>query len=488
MIPSERGGWWHAYVCPTHGVELDHVDLLTGHFPAEGAPCRYGCRLDTPAVRGAWTVLAHQACAADLLRMARGGEDITPQLEEYASLYATGGADPEPWMLGGVLFQQALTEAIWAVTIARAAWAMPTRSTAVAGLLDALASAAGRARGKLLAEGKFTSNYVAWLDAAGYLCSRDPEWLEGEHGLYEHLLAATYDDGWQWEASTYYHSFVLRAAVLATEGLSVPAKVAERMHSMAGVLTNLRFGPHLAALHDGPYSRVPYDAELAELAEFPAPPARLGVTVYEHAGYAVLRSAELLAIVDFGPHGGSHGHRDKLALYLYGQDAWQPDPGQVPYGHQGWRRYYASTAAHPAFRIDDSEQAECSGRLVSADSKSVVVACDTAYPGVTARRQVTLHNDGQLTDELVVECNEPYKITAQLRPAVPVSVRGTTSYWDKSLVGSHVGPAEFLLRPGPGPADDPQRVADQVDWSAYDATSATFRSTYRAIPEVQACS
>jgi hypothetical protein len=244
---------------------------------------------------------------------------------------------------------------------------------------------------------------------------------------------------------------------------------------MAAVLGNLRFGEHVAALHDGPYRRAPYTAELAELE--PSPPPRRGVTVYEHAGYAVLRTTELLAIVDFGPHGGSHGHRDKLALYLYGQDAWQPDPGQVPYGHTGWRRHYASTAAHPTFRIDDHEQAECAGRLVEATDDSVTVACDSAYPGVTAVRQVTI-GDGGLTDELVVECDEPRKITAQLRPGVPITVNGMTTEWG-TLRGEHVGPPEFFVRPGPGPADDPQRVIQHVDWSAYDATRATFHSTYR---------
>lgn len=478
-LPSERGGWWHAYVCPAHGVELDHVGLLDGSFPAGGAPCRYGCRIDTPAMRGAWTVLAHQACASELLlRRTRAAQDVTAELEAYARLYASAAdvADPDvqPWMLRGTLFHQALTEAIWAVTIARAAW--PPRTPAIAGLLERLSVAAGEARDKLVAEGKFTSNYIAWLDAAGYLCSRDPAWLEDEHGLYNHLLEATSPDGWQWEASTYYHSFVLRAAVLATQGVAVPDKVADRMHAMAGVLTTLRFGPHLAALHDGPYRRAPYDAELAELDDFPAPPARLGVTVYPT--YVVLRTPELLAIVDYGPHGGSHGHRDKLALYLYGRDAWQPDPGQVPYGHQGWRRYYASTSAHPTFRIDDAEQAECEGRLIAATDRSVIVACENAYPGVTATRTVSLGSDGQLTDELVVECTEPHKITTQLRPGVPVTIRGTTTHWG-SLRGEHAGPPEFLVRPGPGPADDPQRVMQQVDWSAYDATRATFLSTYR---------
>jgi len=49
------------------------------------------------------------------------------------------------------------------------------------------------------------------------------------------------------------------------------------------------------------------------------------------------------------------------------------------------------------------------------------------------------------------------------------------------LVGEHSCdvPAEFAARPGPGPADDPQRVVTHIDWTAYDAAKATFRSRYR---------
>lgn len=477
MVPRERGGWWHAYVCPVHGVELAHDGLLSGVFPDGGARCRYGCRIDTPEVRGAWTVLAHQACA----------RAAVPQtLEEYAALYGSlgdehGGA--QEWMLRGRLFHQALTEAIWAVSIGRAPGA-----ERVPELLKELAVNAAAARATLTADGRFDSNYTAWLLAAEAVCGAPRSDL-----VYEHVLAATRADGWEWEGSAYYHAFVLRAYLLALRGVDgVPAEVAGRLRAMARVIGVLRTDAgELPALHDGPYHRPDAAREIQELAclvDLPA--ATSPVTIFPDAGYAVLRSAGIHAVVDFGPHGGSHGHRDKLSLYLYDQRAaggWQPDPGQVPYGHRPLREYYASSAAHPTFTVDGLEQAECAGRLIDSGDGWVRVGCDTAYEGVQAVRRVGITDDGGLLDELTVGCDRPREVAAHLRPAVPLTVRqladGTVeSAWNGHtlLRGRHSADgASMLARPGRGPADDPMATVTHVDWLAPATTSVTFRSEYR---------
>ncbi|NLU79220.1 hypothetical protein HCA58_12690 [Micromonospora sp. HNM0581] len=510
VLPAERGGWWHAYICPAHGVELEHDGLLDGVFPAGGARCRHGCRIDEPAVRGAWTVLAHQASARQILALATSTQaadrhTAVDLLTAYARQYAALGAAPHDgaaqWMLRGRLFHQALTEAIWAVSIGRAARALRSVGqplpAEVSQLLRALGTAAGQARDALVADDRFDSNYTAWLVAAGAACSGRPEWISGRHGLSEHVLAAVRPDGWEWEGSTYYHGFVLRAYLLTLEALphvAVPGEVRSRLTAMAGVLDTLATpGGLLPALHDGPYDRPPAQYELDELqdlrpllgAEASGP---LPVTVHPETGYAVLRGSGLHAVLDFGPHGGSHGHLDKLALYLYGADTpWQPDPGQVPYAHRGWREHYASTAAHPTFSVDGIDQAECAGYLIGHDDRSVSVGCDTAYPGVSARRQLTLH-DGALIDELTVETDRATRITSQLRPDVDLTVLAAgggalETIWRgrQTLRGQHTASTDtvVLCRPGPGPADDPQRVRTWVDWTAVDATTVTFRSIYR---------
>ncbi|MFE9367054.1 heparinase II/III family protein [Streptomyces sp. NPDC006978] len=535
-IPRERGGWWHAYVCPAHGVELDHGDLLAGVFPNGGARCAHGCRVGSAAVRGAWVVLSHQAWARHLRGLAHRGEraEAVAGLAEYAGVYASLATErhgeAQGWMLRGRLFHQTLTDAIWAVNIGHAVITLARDGTedlvAVLPLLDELEQAALEARGVLTGRGQLASNYTAWLNAAGASASRaasaarslewdgGKQWLEGEHGLYAHLRVAVAEDGWEWEGSTYYHGFVLRAALLAlrsTDPAVIPSDVVGVLAGMTDVLAGIATaGGILPALHDGPYLRRPLALECLELislaqqlvpsggldavaarareelgayddgldhelggwfsgSPLPRRPAPDTVTVFPSAGHGVVRTAGVHALLDFGPHGGSHGHRDKLSLYLYGDTTpWQPDPGQVPYAHAEFRDLYASAEAHPAFRVDGAEQAECAGALLASDARSVTAEVTTAYDGVRAVRRVVA-GDCYLVDLLSVTGGEARRITGQLRPGTALDVQQqatgplrTTWYGDETLHGWHThtpgAKVRPFSRPGPGPADDPQRT------------------------------
>lgn len=557
-IPRERGGWWHAYVCPAHGVELNHGALLTGRFPEGGAPCPRGCRVDTEAVRGAWTVLSHQAWARRIRLLAHRGEDreAVERLVAYAGLYAEAAGrqhdEAQAWMLRGRLFHQALTDAVWAVSIGHSVWTLALRGTpvpdAVTELLDELEQAALDAREVLVGRGDLASNYTAWLNAAGAVTGRAASvvrgrpwdaganrWFEGPHGLCAQLRAAVADDGWEWEASTYYHGFVLRAALLALRGTDPVADLPPDVVGILGAMTDALAAIAtddgvLPALHDGPYSRGPLELEwleLVALAQQVTPSPRLAavaersrahlgpaddgldqflgdwfagpaalpersapepVTVFADAGYAVVRAHGVQALLDFGPHGGSHGHRDKLALYLYGaRTPWQPDPGQVPYAHAEFRELYASTAAHPAFRVDGQEQAESTGRLLSADERSVTAETTGAYDGVRAVRRIEI-GPCHLVDVLTVAAHGARTVSAQLRPGTPLDVQAeahgpvhTLWYGDEVLHGWHTAsvPAVPFTRPGPGPADDPQRSRSWVDFTAPADDRVVFASVYQ---------
>jgi hypothetical protein len=592
-IPERRGGWWHEYVCPAHGTEL--APARDGAFP-----CPHGCTLTGEPYAGAWAVLAHQRAARSLRRLAviaRAGDrvDGAGELEDqastcgdlatraaaadeavaglcrYAELYRRLAtevrADVQPWMLAGKLFQQALTEAIWGTSIALAvqtlAGVVPVeRLRPAAELLRSLRSGAHDARAVLLERDDFANNYTAWLNAAGATTSRalallgEPDetgnWVDGPHGLTAHLAAAVHADGWEWEGSSYYHVFVLRAYLLALRGRPdlLSDELATRLAAMVAVIATLATDRDavVPALHDSPYGDPGWDEELYELcllaAALPGAPdlgflatplsgrlpaeitgwretetrawfgaaqmglfaplaPRRGSRLFADAGYAVLAGKGYRAVLDLGPHGGSHGHLDKLALYLYGAGArWQPAYGVPPYGHPWRREYYRATSAHPTLTVDDTEQAEATGRLLywrATGDSAQVGASAQVYPGVRFERHVRAEA-GLLLDVVRVAADRERLFTLHLRADTDVSLQhtssGSRSHWpgDGGLTGLHAAlcatasgtgtrvhgdSVAAVLSTGPdlGPADDPQRSRPHLRWRAH-AETAVFASVY----------
>jgi hypothetical protein len=586
-IPGRRGGWWHEYVCPAHGTEL--APARDGVFP-----CPHGCTLVGEPYAGAWAVLAHQRAARSLRRLAvvaRAGSegklgdqastcgDLATRAEaadaavaglcHYAELYRRLAtevrADVQPWMLAGKLFQQALTEAIWATSIALAvqtlAGVVPVeRLRPAAELLLSLRSGAHDARAVLLERDDFANNYTAWLNAAGATTSRalallgeadeTESWVDGPHGLTAHLAAAVHADGWEWEGSSYYHVFVLRAYLLALRGRRdlLTHELASRLAAMVAVIATLATDRDavVPALHDSPYGDPGWDEELYELcllaAALPGAPdlsflaapladrlpaeitgwrgteargwfgaAQMGLfapleprrdsRLFPDAGYAVLAGKGYRAVLDLGPHGGSHGHLDKLALYVYGASSrWQPAYGVPPYGHPWRREYYRATSAHPTLTVDDTEQAEASGRLLywrAVEGSAEVGASADVYAGVRFERHVRAEA-GLLLDVVRVAADRERLFTLHLRADTDVSVQhtstGSRTDWpgDGGLTGLHTAlcttgtatttdglsvPAVLSTGADLGPADDPQRSRPHLRWRAR-AETAVFASVY----------
>lgn len=575
VVPSGRAGWWHDYVCHTHGTELVHdPDRVEG----EPHLCPHGCRLSGAELDGAWRVLSHQACARTLrtsarryLRTGDAGDRalavglVHDYVEVYREVLAAGwSSSSQEWMLRGKLFSQALTESIWGVAVADGVLALATGSVVhghdaadlqpARDLLTPLSETVHAARRTLVEErGELRNNYTAWLDAAGALFARASsalgdeaadleQWQEGPHGLHAFLEAAVGDDGWEWEGSTYYHLFVLRACLLGLGGSaprSLPEPVADRLERMLAVLVGLATEAGvLPVLHDGPYARVPAQQELLEVAVlgrqlvdlpgldrleaharaaltpagtgledeldgwFDGPPRaarepRPARSVHwPEAGFLVLRppSGRWQAVVDAGPHGGSHGHHDKLGLYLYGrEEQWQPAPGVPPYASHLRLQHYARTLAHPTVRVDDADQAPCTGRVARWETTErgarASVAADDAYDGVRLERHLEM-TERYLLDAVLVRAETPRTLDLGLRPAAGIAVQGGADHWrttwgsgaqeGSELVALHVasGPSAFRVVPGRGPSDDPARVLPVVDWHA-EGDQVWFVSAYQ---------
>lgn len=118
-------------------------------------------------------------------------------------------------------------------------------------------------------------------------------------------------------------------------------------------------------------------------------------TVFKDLGYAILRGNGTYALLDYGPHGGPHGHLDKLNLILYAAgDELGGEPRMHRYEdplHGSWTR---ETVAHNTMAVDERSQTACAGRLtVFKDAGTLKVMrgeTSGAYPGVVLDRTIVL--------------------------------------------------------------------------------------------------
>lgn len=525
-IPVSPAGWWHQYVCPEHHTELIFDPL---ERDAHLYRCPYGCELAGEPYRGAWLVYRHQenareALSAAAVYAATGEAEFADTacgiLEAYAASYPLYPAHPnaQGWMLRGTVFHQALTESIWAVSLLRAALLLAdggvdvqARCPGLPLFLALLEEQTGEARRILVEErGDARNNYTAWLNAclaAIYAVRGDAgafaALLEAPGGLREHLSIGVLADGLEFEGSTYYHLFVLRAYLIAAE---MAERLGTDLYAMTGAGGQSFYGMLLAAadlaapngelpaLHDGPYRRVPYAREVAEVMEIGwrvyrarpllpilrqayvqangspgrggleavlfgagewdeanealaladeagrSQPARdiRGSRLFADAGLAVGRQPgnPLSFVLDYGPHGGSHGHLDKLHLVLMHERGFvAPERGMVPYGSSLRESWYAQTASHSTVSVGGRSQAEHAGTCRKFETGAaytyVWARSEGAYEGAVLDRHLWLAS-GWLLDWFVVELQAENTVDWWLHLLNPILIAAerTPAYGD----------------------------------------------------------
>jgi hypothetical protein len=109
-------------------------------------------------------------------------------------------------------------------------------------------------------------------------------------------------------------------------------------------------------------------ALLEMVPELPAgSPWEPGPVLLESQGLAILRTAGRYASVECGRFGGGHGHPDRLHLTLFADGQhWLADPGTGSYV-AGDLRWYRSTLAHNAPRLDGRSQPPGDARCEAFD-------------------------------------------------------------------------------------------------------------------------
>ena len=271
-----------------------------------------------------------------------------------------------------------------------------------------------------------------------------PEW-----GFEAQIREGVLEDGWWWEGSPHYHFYTTQA--MTSLAMAVRYKHPELLDSsrfqrmFAAPLDMLRPDLSLPALNDGWFDTSPpggtaqyvqvfervygfwgkdshaqmmaniYD-RFAERDSADAllfgpdtlpDPAELAPKsgVQPSSGFAILQSRDNTRhlLLKYGPHGGGHGHPDKLGLVLWGYgERLSPDLGTPGYGIPLNRSWYRQTIAHNTVLIDNSEQPQGLGTLNHfelVNDELIVVDAEVSwqdtylnmYHDVTLRRIILWH-------------------------------------------------------------------------------------------------
>jgi len=446
-IPDHGGQWGHYYVCKKDGYSLKTVDAT--HHECPNCKTVYtGWPYDDVVVASVHSRYTRAVRDLGLAYAFTGDAKYAQKAREillaYADKYPTfklhdvSGGEARS---GGRLYAQTLDES---VDIIGPAWGYDLVYN------DPCFSAEDHAK---IERGYFRevcrtiqrndagiSNWQSWHNAgvaAVGFCLDDPElmaWaINGKSGLRFQLDKSVLPDGWWFEGAVGYHWYALDALHYTVEaaghaGLDFYANAAYKSLYEAPVLYTFPNGT-FPSINDSSGGSIAGQHRLYELAyrhwpepafawvancgarktleaflwgvdELPAVTApKLASKDFAGLGAAVLRAGSgdgaAYAHLDYGPHGGGHGHPDKLVVVLWalGQEL-APDPGSLAYAAPMHGSWYRQTLAHNAIVVDQKSQTATEGKLqLFADwgeAALVSATCDTAYAGVKLSRTVLL--------------------------------------------------------------------------------------------------
>ncbi len=474
-VPSEGAGWVHDYTCPTHATRLIYD---------RDKPHEHVCEVDGEVFTGgvydeAWRAfrnaeLIASARSAALVWVMSGDEMFRQHAVDVLMAYARNYPDyPVHGTHAGQgrVMGQSLDEAVWAIP---AAWtfdllheSLPTedetyiRERLLRGLGDHLLTQLWTRIHNIQCwhlAGLATIGVV--LDDERYILPTfDPEW-----GMAAQIQNGIMEDGWWWEGSPHYHFYTSQAMTslgvalryrhpelldnlrlkrmfsapleMLRPDFSLPAfndgwfdisppggiaqyvEVFERVHAFWGQPIHAQA---MSLIYDRYTQRDSLDALLFGPETLPDPePLPSESTVHEASGYVILNSNDTQLLLKYGPHGGGHGHTDKLALVLWGYgQRLSPDLGTPGYGIAMNFTWYKQTVSHNTVLTNSTLQPELTGELVRFETHDGVTIAeavaefpddsDESYAGVRLRR--TIHWTGRyFVDVVQVTCPQSRQI------------------------------------------------------------------------------
>ena len=431
-LPPRGGNWWHWYVCPKHGAGLktgkqvaqwqwEHVCSIDGEV-FHGDPTRPDRDFDGCVLSGVHSRWSSRTRALGVAYQVTGDRRYADKAREillaYTAMYPTyplhnvhGAAK----VGGGRAGPQSLDESTWLIPLCQGAdlvWDTLSederRALAEQVVLPAVHEV-------ILPHRMGVHNIQCWKNSAvgmaGFLLDDHDLIHEAiynpDRGFVRQMEEGVGPDGQWWEGAWGYHFYTLMALWSLTEaarncGVNLYGEPLKAMFDapLELAMPNLR----LPAFNDSGEVDVGRSARYYELAyarygeplyatalaqgdrrddfalwfgadELPAAPAMTWQSAnYPNTGYAVLARGEgdqaTWLCLKYGPHGGGHGHPDKLSFVLYARGAVvAPDPGTARYGTPIQRSWYRTTLAHSTLVVDQTSQGAAEGKCLAFGSK-----------------------------------------------------------------------------------------------------------------------
>jgi len=427
-LPEGNGGWIFDYACPKDATQMRPLSLTEHECPK--CQTHYTNQLVVLAYRCRLHYAAEQAALALAWAYAYTGDEkyvpgVKRVLLKLAGDYASYPDRMDRWgktgslaQLGGRRYVQSLDEAVGAIYLAKVydltrnspTWTDEERKHVEQEFFRPTADSLLR----------FTqqSNHQTWYNAGLIAIAStlaDSELLlrvlNMPRGVFDQLEHNIGRNGLWYEGAMVYHNYALQPLLMTADMTRYVGMNLQQHPKLRAMIT----GPMHAAYPDGSFPAI-NDSDPAHVRMFepafkwagiPFVIPKLESEVLDDAGLVALRAGEACVFVDYGPHGGEHGHPDKLNIMLYalGRELIL-DPGRITYSVPEYKTWARTTVAHNTVVIDEHDQEPTTGELWWFGSNACLTASATAYPGSLLKRFVVL-NERMLVDVFSVESKEP---------------------------------------------------------------------------------
>ena len=457
FVPTTKGEDGNGYRCPDHGDALTTIDPAHHECPVDGhvyGPSNTAPEL-YKAILGAYNSILHRELSEEAFEMGvayvisgntayaqRAADILTSYADAYLGYTLNDKKGRTDSRQTARVLSQSLDEARWLIHIARATDLIrgsgtlsPTEQTIVAEEL--LQPSLDLLRSKR--EAWNYHNIQCWHNSAVFLAAmltKDyeaaREALHGEFGLLDQLTYAQESEFMWAEGSFGYHFFAVRGMLpmmLAMRRAGIAADAAPLREMMLAPVKLIQPDGSFPLLNDTAYKSLATNVkDIYEMAvalfndkDVAAPLIKYGRgntvegIIYGLSdvpaggwkepesinllatGIAALRSGSLvtqtMALVDYGPHGGDHGHYDKLGLIAWiGGVPLVREGGHIGYKDPWYKGWYQRTLAHSTVLRDglDQDLMNDSAELVrftkASGSTLLEVRTSEAYPGSTLQR------------------------------------------------------------------------------------------------------